>query len=93
MTDLSKQDVERLAAKFHEIYQAEARRQGDVRHAERYEDLLENVKEFDRVLARYVLAELSTLKQRIAAAEAELKHGHPNLALSILSGDNDRTTA
>jgi len=47
--------IEHLASIFHEIYQKEARRQGDIRHADRYEDLPENVKEFDRVLARYVL--------------------------------------
>ena len=49
--------VEELAAKFHEIYMVEARRQGDVRHKDAYADLSENIKEFDRVLARYVLAE------------------------------------
>ena len=53
-------DVEELAAKFHEVYQVEARRQGDVRHKDAYSDLPENIKEFDRVLARYVLSELRT---------------------------------
>lgn len=52
----SEQGVETLAAKFHEIYQQEAKRQGDVRHKDAYGDLPENIKEFDRVLARYVLA-------------------------------------
>jgi formylmethanofuran dehydrogenase subunit E len=47
--------IEQLAAKFHEIYQQEAKRQGDVRHKDNYADLSENIKEFDRVLARYVL--------------------------------------
>jgi hypothetical protein len=47
---------ESLAKKFHEIYQQEARRQGDVRHKDNYDDLPENIKEFDRVLARFVLA-------------------------------------
>lgn len=46
--------VEELAAKFHELYQQEAKRQGDVRHVDDYADLSENIKEFDRVLARYV---------------------------------------
>lgn len=49
------EDVEKLAAKIHEVYQIEAKRQGDVRHADKYSDLPENVKEFDRVLARHVL--------------------------------------
>ena len=52
-------DVESLSAKFHEIYMIEARRQGDVRHKDAYADLPENIKEFDRVLARYVLGLLA----------------------------------
>jgi hypothetical protein len=48
-------DVEELSALFHEIYQAEAKRQGDVRHKDSYSELPERIKEFDRVLARYVL--------------------------------------
>lgn len=45
--------VEELAAQFHDIYQQEAKRQGDVRHKDAYTELPENVKEFDRVLARH----------------------------------------
>ena len=41
---------ELLAAQVHAVYQKEARRQGDVRHPDNYEDLPENVKEFDRVI-------------------------------------------
>lgn len=55
--------VEELAAQFHDIYQQEAKRQGDVRHKDAYTELPENVKEFDRVLARHVI-------QMILAAEA-----------------------
>lgn len=33
----------------------EAKRQGDVRHKDKYQDLPENIKEFDRVLARFIL--------------------------------------
>lgn len=47
-------EVEKLAAELHEIYQKEARRQGDIRHADSYVDLPENIKEFDRVLARFI---------------------------------------
>jgi hypothetical protein len=49
-------DLEALAARFHDIYQAEAHRRGDVRHADTYADLSEATKEWDRVLARWVLA-------------------------------------
>jgi hypothetical protein len=57
--------VEVLSAKFHEIYQEEARRQagtGDdtVRHPDEYNDLPEHTKEYDRVLARYVLENIIT---------------------------------
>lgn len=49
-------DVEALSARLHEIYQAEAHRRGDVRHADAYEDLPNDTKEWDRVLARWILA-------------------------------------
>jgi hypothetical protein len=48
-------DVERLSAKFHLIYQEEARRQGSVEREEIYEELDESVREFYRAQARYVL--------------------------------------
>ena len=47
--------LEVLSARFHAIYQKEAHRRGDVRHQDRYEDLPEPTKEWDRVLARWVL--------------------------------------
>jgi len=55
-------EIEKLSAKFHDIYQQEAKRQSDlgllgldeVRHPDKYEDLPECTKEYDRVLARYV---------------------------------------
>lgn len=49
-------DLEALSARLHEIYQKEAHRRGDVRHADAYADLPELTKEWDRVLARWVLA-------------------------------------
>jgi hypothetical protein len=52
----SKESLEALARQLHEIYQAEARRQGDVRHQDSYDELPDNVKEFDRVLARFIQA-------------------------------------
>lgn len=64
-------DVEQLAAKFHDIYQQEAKRQGDVRHKDSYADLSENIKEFDRVLARYVLQRDRELIERGVRATIE----------------------
>lgn len=52
---MASDQVEELARRFHAIYQAEAKRQGDVRHHDDYDELPENIKEFDRVLAREVL--------------------------------------
>jgi hypothetical protein len=47
--------VERLSARLHDIYQKEAHRRGDVRHADAYDDLSEETKEWDRVLARWII--------------------------------------
>jgi hypothetical protein len=60
MADFDPEAVERLSAKIHAIYQDEARRQagvGDdaVRHPDDYAALQEHTKEYDRVLARYIL--------------------------------------
>lgn len=52
--------VEDLSRQIHDIYQTEAKRQGDVRHKDNYDDLSENIKEFDRVLARFIIQEIST---------------------------------
>ena len=71
MKKLDNIEVEKLAATFHEIYQREARRQGDVRHADKYEDLPENIKEFDRVLARYVLQNFQPNKEEIFVRHIE----------------------
>jgi len=62
-------DVESLSRKFHAIYQKEARRQagtGDdtVRHPDEYDDLPERTKEYDRVLARFVLEREAAIKER-----------------------------
>lgn len=47
--------IERLAAKLHDIYMKEAHRQNDVRHVGRYEDLEESTKDYDRVLAIFIM--------------------------------------
>lgn len=69
-TEATKEDweVEKLSAEFHDIYQKEAHRQEDLglgpaRHYDEYEKLSEPVKEFDRVLARYVLKLLEQAKE------------------------------
>ncbi len=51
--------IEHLAAVFHTVYQYEAERQGDVRHPASYARLPENIKNFDRCLARYALRKIS----------------------------------
>lgn len=61
-TPTNEELVEQLAREFHAVYQAEAKRQGDVRHHDDYDALPENIKEFDRVLARHV-------SERLQAAE------------------------
>jgi hypothetical protein len=52
-------DLEALSARLHEVYQKEAHRRGDVRHADAYADLSEDTKEWDRVLARWIIRHFS----------------------------------
>lgn len=47
--------MEPLSATLHAVYQREARRQGEGRHPDDYETLPEHTKEYDRVLARFIL--------------------------------------
>jgi len=51
----SDEEVEALAREFHSVYQKEAARQGKKRHPDDYDELSEQIKEFDRVLARHVI--------------------------------------
>ncbi len=53
---LTPENVESLSARLHDIYQAEAHRRGDVRHADAYDSLPDDTKEWDRVLARWIIA-------------------------------------
>jgi hypothetical protein len=48
--------LEGLSAQLHVIYQQEARRQGDVRHQDDYPALPEPIKNYDRALARWIIA-------------------------------------
>ena len=47
--------IEEISAEIHKMYQKEAKRQGDIRHKDKYKDLPENVKDFDRVIAKYII--------------------------------------
>lgn len=54
---------EKLASQLHDIYIKEADKQGNTRNARRYEDLTENVKEYDRVLADFILQDRARIVQ------------------------------
>ena len=63
-----------LAREFHEVYQVEAKRQGDVRHHDDFDDLASNIQEFDYALADYLLpVMLALLADAELAAELESK--------------------
>ncbi len=79
MPDTREQEIERLSKELHAIYQKEARRQAKtgedtVRHPNDYDALPEHTKEYDRVLARYILSlldyyrELCNSKDDLSAA-------------------------
>ncbi len=66
--------VETLAEYLHAVYQQEARRQADrgedeVRHPDDYDALPEHTKEYDRVLARFILER----EAKAIAAHEELR--------------------
>lgn len=59
----AKYELEELAAEFHEIYVRETIRQGNARWMQPYAELPENIKELDRVLARYVLSKFKRMEK------------------------------
>ena len=65
--------IEQLASELHDIYQKEAKRQGDHRHFDKYEDLAEPIKEYDRVLARYILDREKQQAEQIESMKKILK--------------------
>jgi len=65
MKTLDENEVEELAAIIHDLYLKEAGRQGSVIHEGRYKELPEDMKEFDRVIARYVLQNFHRSKARV----------------------------
>lgn len=81
------QQVEALAAEFHEVYQVECCRQGRASgHPDHYNNLSEDIKELDRALARHVL------KQRerdLRAAEAAVLKKAAQLSRDKDSHDPD----
>lgn len=57
MSDRTDIDLEELSSRLHDIYQKEIIRQGkNKNHSDSYSDLAEDIKELDRVLARWILA-------------------------------------
>lgn len=60
-------DTEARSAEAHAVYQKEAHRRGDVRHADSYDELPEPTKEWDRVLVRWVHATCAALSAQPAA--------------------------
>lgn len=78
--------VEKLSAKLHEIYMIEAMRQEKelgkpVRHHMEYEQLEESTKEYDRVLARFILDREASLHQDLLKVReiVERLTGYPNI--------------
>lgn len=71
MPDADMTQVELLSARLHDIYQQEAHRRGDVRHADDYDDLAEETKEWDRVLARWILTHWTPNFDPLTADEHE----------------------
>lgn len=92
-------DLETLSAKLHDIYQKEAHRQeeagiGPVRHYDEYEKLSEPVKEFDRVLARFILKEIERAREKELQIIQTLKdviEGHKKLVPFFI--EDGRTAA
>jgi RNA polymerase-binding transcription factor DksA len=70
---MTREIIEELAASLHEVYMKESTRQGDVRHAEDYNDLPENIKEFDRALARFILSRERLLLEKIGKPLRRIK--------------------
>ena len=89
-------DIEELSAELHEVYMKEAARQGDVRHAEDYNELPERIKEFDRALARHIIAREKAIllahaeekKSMLDEIEKPLKKINPNWDGYVWISDN-----
>ena len=87
-SDMYSDKVEELSNDFHAIYQKEAKRQAmldldEVRHPDKYDDLPERTKEYDRVLARYVLDLIATAKQETTDWSLEQQEKAYNTGLQV----------
>jgi len=87
-----KTPLEELARKLHAVYQVEAKRQGDVRHHDDYDALPEHVKEFDRVLAAFILVREANQQARHEAEVVRLREALLILADTAFAG-RDREIA
>lgn len=65
--------LEDLSAQLHEVYQKEAKRQGDVRHPDKYSELREATKEYDRALARFILGREKTILDKLQKGKEALE--------------------
>ena len=48
-------NIEAMSAKIHTVYQEEAKQQNNVKYSDNYDELPENIKEYDRVLATWII--------------------------------------
>jgi len=62
--------IEPLASKIHQIYQQESKRQNNVKYPDNYYELPEHIKDYDRVIARFIL-ENYVLKKKYNTGEEE----------------------
>lgn len=79
MTLNQEEEVEAISRMLHAIYQAEAKRQAgegldSVRHPDEYDFLPDHTKEYDRVLARYILKREEALWQIVNAAKEAVNY-------------------
>lgn len=79
MSELTAEEqlIEQLSVELHDIYQKEAKRQGDVRHSDDYAVLSENTKEYDRVLARWHVAKLRDAEAAQRERDAIIAESEP----------------
>lgn len=86
---MNNEHIEQLSAHLHSLYQTEAKRQGDIRHHDDYEALPENIKEFDRVLARYIISREAELVKGVENKRRGIEDSQVSTMLSPLLRDNE----
>ena len=85
--------LEELSAELHTIYMLEAERQAKelgrpVRHKQDYYELEEPTKEYDRVLARYILLREAKIKGRFSSQLSKLESAL-NMAKHFIRNNSD----